>query len=78
MGAARLTLALVLTIAAIWLDRRVLLAALGAATLSGAIRLASHAIARAPEGWNNWIGYSAAVLIPAALLWIALQARPDR
>lgn len=74
LGAARLTLAVVLMVAAIWLDRRVLILALSAAAVSGVIRVANHAISRTPEGWNNWLGYVAAVLIPLALLFVVMRA----
>jgi hypothetical protein len=72
LGAARLTLAFVLLASAVWMTRRVLAVGLGAATISGVIRLLDHALSgpRA-EGWMSWFGYSAAVVIPIALVFVA-------
>jgi catechol 2,3-dioxygenase-like lactoylglutathione lyase family enzyme len=76
LGAARLTLAVVLVIAALWLDRRVVIAALAAATVSGLVRLVNHGLGDTPEATLNWIGYSAAVAIPIALLVVVLLRAP--
>jgi len=73
MSAGRLTLAVVLVIAAVWARRDVLVVALVGANVSGVVRLADHLIARPGDGVPNWIGYTLAIVIPLVLLVFAVR-----
>jgi hypothetical protein len=68
LGAGRLTLAVLLVIAALWMHRDVLTAALAAALVSGVVRLADHLAHRPGDAWPNWVGFSLAVALPVVLL----------
>lgn len=68
LGAARLTLAVLLTVAAVLLDRRVLVVALAVAMFAGVVRFAAHLAGDSNAEWFNWIGYALGAGLPGALL----------
>jgi hypothetical protein len=68
LGAARLTLAVLLTIAAVLVDRRVLLVALAVAAFAGLVRLVAHLVGDSNAEWFNWIGYALGAGLPVALI----------
>ncbi len=67
LGIARLTLAALLITAAVLLERRVLLVALGVASLAGVLRLVAHLAGDRNAAWFNWVGYGLGALVPVVL-----------
>ena len=76
LSTGRLVLAVVLTVGAVLLERRVLLLALAAGLVSGVIRFADHLLSNTGDEWTNWFGYSIAVALPVVLLSVVSRTPP--